>query len=98
LRCIAEELTVTDDCRGCALASENKRLRHEVARLRREVTRLRREVARLRRAIREAKRYALSVYREAARVMSKHQPRGTWALWKGKGEVAKEVYNRLGEG
>jgi hypothetical protein len=89
---------VTDDCRGCTLASENKRLRHEVARLRREVTRLWKIIARLRRAIREAKRYALSVYREAAKVMSRHQPRGTWSLWKGKGEVAREVYNRLGEG
>jgi len=86
-----------DDCQGCALASENKRLRHEVARLRREVTRLRKIIARLRRAIREAKRYALSVYRKAAKVMGRHQPRGTWSLWRGKGEVAREVYNRLGE-
>jgi len=96
---------VTDDCRGCALASENKRLRHEVARLRREVIRLRREAARLRKIIRrlleiirKAREYALSVYRKAAKVMSKHQPRGTWSLWKGKGEVAREVYSRLGEG
>lgn len=92
-----------DDCRG--LASENAalrrevdRLRHEVDKLRREVARLRKIIARLKRAIREAKRYTLNVYREAAKVMGQHQPRGTWSLWKGKGEVAKEVYNRLGEG
>jgi len=89
---------VADNCQSCGLASENERLRREVDRLQREVARLRKIIARLRRAIREAKRYALGVYRQAAKVMGKHQPRGTWALWKGKGEVAREAYNRLGEG
>ena len=79
-----------DDCQSCGLASENERLRREVAGLQREV-------AGLRRAIRRAKQYALGVYREAAKVRGEHQPRGTWALWTGKGEVAREVYNRLGE-
>ena len=87
-----------DDCRGCALASENAALQREVDRLRREVARLRKIIARLQRAIEEARRYALGVYQRAAKVMGKHQPRGTWALWKGRGEVAREVYNRLGEG
>jgi prefoldin subunit 5 len=103
LHCGAERLTMSDDCQG--LASENAalrrevdRLRHEVDRLRREVDRLRKIIAKLRRAIREAKRYALSVYREAVKVRSQHQPRGTWSLWTGKGEVAREVYNKLGEG
>jgi len=93
------------DCSGCSLAIENAMLRAKVAmlrarvaRLRREVDRLRKIIAKLRRAIKEAKRYALGVYREAAKMMSEHQARGTWALWKGKGEVAREVYNRLGKG
>ena len=81
---------------NAALRREVDRLQHEVARLRREVDRLRKIIARLGRAIRKAKQYALMVYRKAARVMSQHQPRGTWSLWKGKGEVAREVYNRLG--
>jgi len=91
------------DCSGCSLASENAALRAEVARLQREVTRLRREVAKLQKrirrlleVIRRVKQYALGVYKEAGKVMSKHQPRGTWSLWKGKGETAREVYNRLG--
>jgi septal ring factor EnvC (AmiA/AmiB activator) len=94
-------MVANDDCQG--LASENAALRAEVTRLQHEVTRLRREVAKLQKrirrlleVIRRAKQYALGVYRQAAKAMGKHQPRGTWSLWKGKGEVAREVYNRLG--
>jgi len=89
---------VADDCQSCGLASENERLRQEVDRLRRENEKLRRRIRRLSEAIRKVRQYVLAVYHQAAKVMSKHQPRGTWSLWKGKGETAREVYHRLGEG
>ena len=85
----------TDDCE--ALANENERLRREVARLRKENEKLRRRIRRLLEIIKKARQYTLTVYHQAAKVMSQHQPRGTWSLWKGKGETAREVYNRLGE-
>lgn len=37
--------------------------------------------------------YTWSVIQEARKVMSQHQPPGTWALWKGRLEVAKKVYS-----
>ena len=86
---------MADDCEG--LANENAALRREVDRLRRENARLRKRIRRLLEIIRKARQYTLTVYHQAAKVMSRHQPRGTWSLWRGKGETAREVYNRLGE-
>jgi hypothetical protein len=97
LRCIAERWAVADDCQGCEMASENERLRRKVAKLLRENDRLRKRIRRLLEVIRKVRQYTLTVYHRAAKVMSKHQPRGTWSLWKGKGETAREVYNRLGK-
>ncbi len=69
------------DCSDCDLAEENEKLR--------------RELEKLSRTIRGVRDYCLHIYSQSARVMSRHQPRGTWSLWKGKGEVAREVFNRL---
>lgn len=75
----------SSDCSDCSLADENKELR--------------RELEKLLQAIQGVQSYCLHIYSQAARVMSRHQPRGTWSLWKGKGEVAREIFNRLaGEG
>ena len=75
----------SDDCSNCELVEENEELR--------------RKLEKLSRSIQGVRDYCLHTYSQAARVMSKHQPRGTWSLWRGKGEVAREVFNRLaGEG
>ena len=87
----------TTDCQGCGLVSENEALRREVDRLQKEVEKLERVIEEMRRAVQAVRNYCLRVYGQAARVMSRHQPRGTWSLWKGKGEVAREIYNRLSE-
>lgn len=86
------------DCQGCSLISENEALRREVDRLQKEVERLQRIIETMRKAIQAVRNYCLSIYGQAVRVMSRHQPRGTWSLWKGKGEVAREIYHRLSGG
>lgn len=76
-------------CQNCAaLAREN-------AELRQVIIRQRWIIERLQRRIQQVVAYAANVRSQASRVMSQHQPRGTWSLWRGKGEVAQEVCNRL---
>lgn len=80
------------NCQNCA------RLSQENAALRRKIEELESKVFWLQQTIEAARVYALSVYNQARQVMSDHQPRGTWSLWKGKGEVAREIFNRLTTG
>ncbi len=84
------------ECQNCRmLASENAVLRRENARLQRENEHLKRRIRWLLSVIKRAQRYAADAYRKAAKAMSEHQPRGTWAFHKGVGETARNVYSRL---
>lgn len=66
--------------------------------MQKEVERLREIIEKMGKAIQAIQNYCLNIYSQAAQVMSRHQPRGTWSLWRGRGEVAREVYRRLSRG
>lgn len=85
---MAQRIPESVDCQACDLPDENERLREELEELRKMLQRWEQ-------VIEQVRDYTLTTYNEAQRVMSRHQPRGTWSLWKGKGEVAREVYNML---
>lgn len=46
-----------------------------------------------RRQLDSIQRYVWTVINAAKKAMSKHLPRGTWSLWKGKLEVAQAVFD-----
>ena len=72
---------MTTDCQNCDLVRENEELGELIKRQQRVID--------------TTRTYVLSIYSQAAQALSKHQPRGTWAFWKGSGEVARKVYNLL---
>lgn len=77
------------DCQNC------ERLTRENQELRRVIARQQKTIDRLRAVIDLVRDLCAIVYNQARRVMSDHQPRGTWSLWRGRGEVAGKVYNML---
>lgn len=80
------------DCQNCDLSRENQEFRRIIARQQKVIERQRE-------MIEIVMVYAGNVYSQAASVLSKGgAPRGTWSLWRGRGEVAREVYNRLNGG
>jgi hypothetical protein len=80
------------DCQNCAaLARENRELRQTVEKQRKTITRLQSRIDR-------ARYFCAVIYSQASRVMSDHQPRGTWSLWRGRGEMAAKIYNMLSTG
>ena len=56
-----------------------------------ENARLQAEIARLMFKLLQISNYSQAVEREAGRVMSEHQPRGTWSFWRGCKDTAERV-------
>ena len=77
------------DCQNCEqLTKENRELRQVIDKQRKANRRLRDKIGLVR-------DLCTIIYNQAKCVMSNHQPRGTWSLWRGRGEVAAKVYNIL---
>jgi hypothetical protein len=73
-------------CEQCArLQAENARLRNQVQRARVVIKRQKAQLDDVRQA-------AWKIKRRAEDAMTKHLPRGTWALWKGRGEAAMAIF------
>jgi len=81
-------------CENCkALQAEVKRLERKNAKLRRLVKMAKKVIKAQRDQLDRIRTYAWTVVNAAKKAMSKHLPRGTWSLWKGKLEVAQVVFD-----
>jgi len=79
------------DCQNCEqLIKENRELRQVIEKQRKAIRRLQDRINRVR-------DFCTIIYSQAVHVMSEHQPRGTWSLWRGRGEMAAKVYNMLSQ-
>ncbi len=81
-----------DQCK--VLQAEIKRLERENAKLKRLVKFAKRVIKTQRRQLDDIMYFCLDIIRQGKKTMSQHVPRGTWSLWKGKREVAEDVYDR----
>jgi len=77
---------------------ECKVLRIRLMVLQQRYNRLQQAHARLKRTVCAVARFCQAVNNKAASVTSQHQPRGTWALWRGRGEVARQVLAGIAKG
>lgn len=82
---------MSEDCR--ALQAEINRLRAENERLRRALNLARKVIVKQREQLTAVQTTAWGWICKAREVMSENLPRGTWALWRGRLEVAGQIYS-----
>ena len=91
------------DCTNCThLQAQVNRLDAENSALRLRVTRMENGLSRARAVIEHQKRQldlarttCLQYIQKAEEAMRVHLPRGTWALWKGRAEAAREIFGPI---
>lgn len=76
---------MSDTCPGCISREITIRLQ------RRQIEALEAEVLRLNRIISNGQAAAAGIVSYSTRTMQEHQPRGTWALLRGRKEAALEI-------
>ena len=68
------------------------RLQAENARLREQVKRAKKVIKRQKRQLDDVRGLAWKIIKSAEKEMLAHLPRGTWSLWKGRGEAAYSIF------
>lgn len=76
---------MSDNCPGCI----SRQITIEMQR--RQIAALEAEVTRLKRIISNGQAAAAGIVSYSTRTMQEHQPRGTWALLRGRKEAAIEI-------
>jgi len=100
-----------DDCASCGYAARAARLEQEAAQLRERIQQLQEQIRklleymkkleeiikRLKRLLALIRAYCQNVQAEADHALHPHQPRGTWAFFKAKKEVAEAILEFLSQ-
>lgn len=80
-------------CDECArLQSENVKLRNENVKLRKQIKLAKEVIKKQKQQLDAVREMAWNIMKQAERAMAGHLPRGTWSLWKGRGEAAFAIF------
>lgn len=88
---------IQQPCPNCAhLEAENAALRQRIARLETSLSRARAVIEHQKRQLDIARTTCWDIIQKAREVMEPGGlARGTWSLWKGRGEVAGDIYGQI---